>query len=113
MLTRRPEPGGHQQRAQLVTVQADRVRLIVQPRPAHMCSGRVVKQVFSDRVPAEPGYGAHAASDGGAGPAASLQVAGEAFDAGPAGLEQAKLVLLAPGGVLSQVRSYAWRVSPL
>jgi len=36
MLTRRAEPGRDQQRAELVTVQADRVRLIIQPRPADM-----------------------------------------------------------------------------
>ena len=36
--------------------------------------------------------------------AAGLQVAGEAFDVGAAGLEQAQVVLVAPTGVLAQVQ---------
>jgi hypothetical protein len=36
--------------------------------------------------------------------AAALQVAGEAFDVGAAGLEQAQVVLVAPAGVLAQVQ---------
>jgi hypothetical protein len=55
----------------------------------------MLERLFFDRVAVEPGDGAQAAGDGGAGPAAGLQVAGEAFDVGAAGLEQVDLVLLA------------------
>jgi hypothetical protein len=61
-------------------------------------------QLFVDGVLAEPGDGAQAAGAGGPGAAAGLQVAGEAFDAGAAGLEQTDVTQLAPAGVLAQVQ---------
>jgi hypothetical protein len=39
VLGRRAEPGGHQQRAELVAVQRDRKGLIVHPRTADVCRG--------------------------------------------------------------------------
>jgi hypothetical protein len=39
MLGRRPEPGGDQQRAELITVQRDGVGLVVQPRTADVRGG--------------------------------------------------------------------------
>ena len=39
MLTRGPEPGRHQQSSEFIAVQADRMRLIVQPGPAHVSRG--------------------------------------------------------------------------
>ena len=39
MLGRRPEPGGHQQRAELAAVQRDRMGLIVHPRTADVRRG--------------------------------------------------------------------------
>ena len=39
MLGRRPEPGGHQQRAELVAVQRDGMGLVVHPRTADMRGG--------------------------------------------------------------------------
>ena len=42
--------------------------------------------------------------DGGPGPAAGFQVAGEALDVGAARLEQAHVVSLAPAGVLAQIQ---------
>ena len=39
MLGRRAEPGGHQQRAELVTIQRDRVGLIIHPRTADVRGG--------------------------------------------------------------------------
>ena len=47
---------------------------------------------------------AQPAGDGGAGPAAGLQVTGEALDVDAAGGEQAQLVVLALGGVGAQVQ---------
>ena len=43
VFSRLPEPGGDQQRAELVMVQGYRVRLVIQPRPPHVRGGRVVE----------------------------------------------------------------------
>ena len=104
MLRRRPEPGGDQQRAELVAVQAGGVRLVVQARAPDMRGGRVIEEFFLDGVPVEARHGAQAAGDGGPGAAAGFQIAGEELDVGAAGLEQAELVLLAPASELAQVQ---------
>ena len=104
MLVRRAEPGSNQQRADLFAIQANRMRLIVQPWPTHMRGRRVIEQIFFDCVPVEPGDSAQSAGDGGPGPAAGFQVAGEALDVGATSGEQAQLVLLAPSGVVAQVQ---------
>jgi len=57
VLHRRAEPGGHQQRAELVTVQRDRMRLVVDPWSPDMGSGRVIQEFFFDGVLVEPGDG--------------------------------------------------------
>ncbi len=64
-------------------------------------------------VAVEPGDGAQPAGDGGPGPAAGFQVAGEELDVGTAGAEQAQLMLLAPAGELAQVQLVGCRVRPL
>src|SRR5258708_6208351 len=74
--------------------------------------GWVVKEFFLDGVLVEPGDGAQPARDGGASAAAGFQVAGEALDVGPAGGEQAHLVLLAPGRVLAQRAGCCLRSRP-
>jgi len=61
----------------------------------------MLEQLLLHRVPVEPGDGAQAAGDGGAGPATGLQVAGEALDVGAAGLEQTQVMPVAPAGVLA------------
>jgi len=68
------EPGGDQQRAELVAVQPGGVRVIVQARTADMSGWRVLEQVFLDGLPVEPGHGAQAAGDRGPGAAAGHQV---------------------------------------
>jgi hypothetical protein len=60
----------------------------------------VIEEFFLDRVAVEPCDGAEPAGDGGSGAAAGFQVAGEAFDVGAAGVEQAQVMLLAPTGEL-------------
>ena len=105
MLRRRPEPGGDQQRAELVAVQAGCVRLVVQARAPDMRGGRAIEEFFLDGVPVEARHGAQAAGElGGLGLAAGFQIAGEELDVGAAGLEQAELVLLAPASELAQVQ---------
>ena len=64
----------------------------------------MVQQLFFHGVPVEPGEGAQASGDGGPGPAAGFQVAGEKLDVGATGGGQAQLVLLAPAGELAQVQ---------
>ena len=104
MLGRRPEPGGHEQRAELVTVQRDGMRFIVQPRPPHMGSRGMLEKLLFDRVLIEPGDGAQPPGDGGARSSSCFQVAGEAFDVGPADGEQVQGAGAAPGGELAQVQ---------
>jgi hypothetical protein len=64
----------------------------------------MIEDFFLDGVAVEPGDGAPPAGDGRPGPAAGLQVAGEALDVRAAGGEQPHLVVLAPGGVLAKVQ---------
>src|SRR5260221_127333 len=92
--------------------QSRRRGLVVQPGPADARGGWVVKEFFLDGVLVEPGDGAQPARDGGASAAAGFQVAGEALDVGPAGGEQAHLVLLAPGRVLAQRAGCCLRSRP-
>jgi hypothetical protein len=80
----RAEPGGDQERAELVAVQGGGVRLVVQPGTADVRRGRVVQEFFFDGVLVEPGDGAQPPGDGGTGPAAGFQFAGEGLDIGPA-----------------------------
>jgi hypothetical protein len=100
----RAQSGGGEQGAELVAVQPGRVRFVIHPRAAHVRRGRVIQQLLLDGVHAGPGDRAQPAGDGRAGPPAALEVAGEAFDVGPAGVEQPDVMLVAPGGVLAQVQ---------
>jgi hypothetical protein len=50
LLGRRAEPGGDQERAELVAVQGGGVRLLVQPRPSDVRGGRVVEEFLFDGV---------------------------------------------------------------
>jgi len=72
MLRRRSETGGHQQRAEFVTIQAHCMGLVVQPWPPYVRGGRMIKQLFLYRVPVEPSHRAQAAGDGSPGPATGL-----------------------------------------
>jgi hypothetical protein len=87
MLGWRPEPGRHQQRAELVAVQGSGMRLIVHPWPPDMRGRGMVQDLFLDRVLIEPGDGGQPPGDGRAGAASCFQVAGEAFDVGAADRE--------------------------
>src|SRR5215469_8851019 len=65
----------------------------------------MVQQFFLHGVLVEPGDSAESPCHGRPGPAAGFQVAGEALDVRPAGLEQAQVTLVTPAGVLAQVES--------
>jgi hypothetical protein len=98
------QAGGDQQRAKLGAVQPDGMGLIIQARAADMRGPGMLQQLFLHRVPVEPGDRAQPPGDGRPGTAARFQIAGEAFDIRPARLEQAQVVLLAPGRVLAQIQ---------
>ena len=49
MLGRRAEPGGDQQRTELVAVQPGGVRLVIQAGPANMGGRGVIQQLFLNR----------------------------------------------------------------
>jgi hypothetical protein len=101
----RAEPGGDQQRADLIAVPAGGVRLVVQAGPADMHGRGMIWQFLLDGVSVEPRYCAWPPGDGGPGPAAGLEVTGETLDAGAADAEQAQVMLVAPAGELAQVHS--------
>jgi hypothetical protein len=104
MLSRQAEPGGDQQRAELVPVQPGGVGFVVQAGPADVRGRGILEEFFLDGIAIEPGDGAQSAGDGGPGAAAGFQIAGEELDVRAAGREQAELVLLAPAGELAQVQ---------
>src|SRR5215470_14154709 len=88
MLDRRAEPGGYQERAELVAVQGDGMRLVIQPRAADVGGRGMLEELFLDRVLVEPGDGAQPPGDGRAGPAPDFEFPGDAFDVGAADGEQ-------------------------
>jgi hypothetical protein len=97
------EPGGYQERAELVAVQGDSVRLVVHPRTADVSGRGMLEELFLDRVFVEPGDGAQPPGNSRAGPAADFEFPGKAFDVGAADGEQGQGVGAAPGGELAQV----------
>jgi hypothetical protein len=100
----RAEPGGDQDRAELVAVQRGGVRLVVQPWAADVRGRGVLEEFFLDGVPVEPGDRAQPPGDGGAGTAAGLQLPGEGLDVRAADREQRQGPGAAPGGELAQVQ---------
>jgi hypothetical protein len=65
---------------------------------------RVIQQLLLDRIPVRPGDRTEPPGHRGPRPAPGFQVAREALDVHPAGIEQADMMLLAPAGVLAQVQ---------
>ncbi|MGA9833162.1 MAG: hypothetical protein WBQ71_18765 [Trebonia sp.] len=108
----RAEPGGDQDRAELIAVQRGGVRLIIQSRAADVGGRGVLEEFFFDRVLVEPGDGAQPSGDGSAGAAFGLQVPGEGLDVGAPDREQGQRADAAPVGELPQVQRVASRVRP-
>ncbi len=110
------EPGGDQQRAELIAVQPGGVGLVVQAGSAHVRGRGVVEKLFLDGVLAEPGDGAQPARDGSPGPAFGFQVAGKALDVSAAHLEKAQATLMAlpaDSALFRTVRHWAMRGSQI
>jgi hypothetical protein len=80
----RAEPGGDQERAELVAVQSGGMGLLIQPGAADVRGRGMIKKLFLDRVLVEPGDGAQPPGDSGTGPALGLEFAGEGLDVGAA-----------------------------
>src|SRR5208282_4456940 len=80
VLGRRPEPGGDQQRTNLVAVKADRMRLIVETRPADMDRRRGGHQPLLLGETIKAGNRAKPPSHGGPGAASLLECAGVQLD---------------------------------
>src|SRR5262249_32331324 len=72
------KPGGDEQRAELVAVQADDMGLIIQARPPDMGGWRVLEELLFNGVLVEPGDGAQLPGHGGAGASPGFQLPGEA-----------------------------------
>jgi hypothetical protein len=111
MLGRGAEPGRDEQGADFAAVQADRVRLVVDPRAAEVDGWGVVEQVLLDGVLVQPGDRGQLPGDGGPRRARCFEFAGEQLDAGPADSEQPELPVVAPGSELAQVRRVGSRRS--
>ena len=104
VLAGRGQPGSDEEGADLVAVQAGGVRLVVQAGPADMRRRRPLEQALLFGVAVEAGDRAEPTSDRRPSAPTGFEVAGEALDVGPAGAEQAQVVLGAPGDELAQVQ---------
>ena len=104
MLARRTKPGSDEQGAELVAIQGDGVRLVIDARAADVGCRGVLKEFFFDGVPVEPGDGAQPPGDGSPGPAPGLQLPGEGLNVGTPDGEQAQGADPAPGSELAQVQ---------
>ena len=89
------EPGGDEERPDLVAVQADGVGLVVDPWPADMDRRRMGDEAFLFGVAVEAGHGAQPSGDGGRRPTSGLEVPSEGLDVASADLEQAQVALVA------------------
>ena len=74
MLSRRSESGRDEERSYLISVKADGVGLIIDPRPTDVDCRRVGDEAFFFGVTVEAGHGAQTATDRGRGPAPSFQL---------------------------------------
>ena len=89
----RRQAGGDEERADLVAIQASRIRLIVEAGTAHMDGRRVLNQALLLGVAVEAGDRTEPAGDGRSSPAAGLQLAPEAFDIHAVHVEEPALML--------------------
>ena len=97
-------PGGGEERADFVAVQAGGMGFAVELGTADVSGRGLSEEVFLDRVLVQAGDGGQPPGDGRPGPPGRLEVAGEQLDVGAADREQPQLPLAAPGGELAQVQ---------
>jgi hypothetical protein len=104
MLACGAEPGGDEEPAVLVAVQADGVRFVVDPRAADMDRRGVCDQAFLLGVAVETGDRAQPAADRRGGPALRLELTAEGLDVAAADLEQAEMASVAERHELAEVQ---------
>jgi hypothetical protein len=100
----RSQPGGHQQGADFVSVQADGMRLVVQAGPADMHRRGHPEQPFFFGVAVEPGHRAQPSGHRGSSPPPLFQSTAVALHVRPSHQEQGDLMVLAPGNKLAQIK---------
>jgi hypothetical protein len=98
------EPGGDEEGADLIAVQADGVGLVVNPRAADMHRRRVGDQAFLLWVAVETGDRAQPAGDRRCRPALRLELTAEGLDVTAADLEQAEMASFAERHELAEVQ---------
>jgi hypothetical protein len=95
MLACGAESCGDEERSDLVAVQADGVRFVVDPWAAEMDGRRVGDEAFLFGVAVEAGDGAQPSGDGGRRPPSSLELPSESLDVASANLEQTEVAPVA------------------
>src|SRR4051794_477200 len=105
MVASASETGSDQHCADLVTVQARGVGLIVQPRSAHLHRRGPVKQPLFDRVAIQARDRAQPPRDRRSRSAHLFELSSKAFDVVTGDIEQSELPLLAPRRKLAQIQA--------
>ncbi len=98
------EPGGDEERADLVAVQADGVGLVVDPWAADIDCGRVGDESFLFGVAVEAGHGAESPGDRGRRPTLGFELTAEGLDVASSDLEQLEAAPPAEGDELAEIQ---------
>src|SRR5664280_3030905 len=104
MLGSGPEPGGNEQRSHFVSVQADGVGFVIDPRSTDVNRRRVGDEAFLFGVAIEARHGAQSATDGGRCPTSSFQLPAVGLDVASTDLEETQVALIAEGGELTKIQ---------
>jgi hypothetical protein len=98
-----PEPGGDEQRSYFVSVQADGVGFVIDPRPTDVNRGRVGDEAFLFGVAVEARHGAQSATDGGRCSTPSFQLPPVGLDVA-SDLEETQVAVIAEGNELTKIQ---------
>src|ERR1039458_8524945 len=104
MLGYGPEPGGDEQRSYFVSVQADGVGFVIDPRSTDVNCRRVGDEAFLLGIAVEAGHSAQSATDGGRCPTPSFQLPSVGLDVASPDLEEAQVSLIAEGDELTKIQ---------
>src|ERR1035437_4079511 len=104
MLGSGPEPGGNEQRSYFVSVQADGVGFVIDPRSTDVNRRRVGDEAFLLGRAVEAGHSAQSATDGGRSPTPSFQLPSVGLDVASPDLEETQVTLIAEGDELTKIQ---------
>jgi hypothetical protein len=104
MFTCRPEPGSDEQRSYFVSIEADGVGFVTDPRSTDVNRGRVGDEAFLFGIAVEARYGAQPATDGGRCPTPSFQLPSVGLDVTSPDLEETQVALVAEGNELTKIQ---------